>query len=67
MQFCNRAKLPLKHGPNHASFCLFSCFSQHNDNFSAKFDYNYKKHRWSELGIRTHDHRMLDGDESTEL
>ena len=28
----------LKNGPCPASFCLFSSFSQHNDNYSTKFD-----------------------------
>ena len=40
---CNGPILFLN-GPNPASFCLFSTFSQHNDKYNTKFD--YKKHRW---------------------
>ena len=29
----------LKNGPNPASFCLFSSFSQHNDKYITKFDF----------------------------
>ena len=33
-------------GPNTASFCLLLSFYQHNDKYSTKFDYKWKKHRW---------------------
>ena len=51
----------LKNGQFPASFCLFSSFSQHNVNYSTKFD--YKKHRWT----RTRGGMMVGADESTEL
>ena len=34
-----------KYGPNPASFCVFSSFSQYNDKNST-IDFKYKKHRW---------------------
>ena len=53
-----------KYGPNPASFCLFSSFSQYNDKYSTKFDY---KSVDGVLGIRTRDRRMVGANESTEL
>ena len=59
----------LKYGPNLASFCLFSIFSQHN-----QWQIKYKT--WLPirrkiidglLGIRTRDRRMVGTDESTDL
>ena len=50
-----------KNGPIPASFCLFSYFSH----------YNFNNTNWKSidgvLGIRTHGHRMLGADKSTEL
>ena len=45
--------LILKNGPNLASFCLCLSFSQHNDNYSTKFDYkstpNFHSCKWPNI------------------
>ena len=53
-----------KYGPNPASFCLFSSFSQYNDKFSTKFD---SKSLDGVFGIRTRDQSLVGADKSTKL
>ena len=60
----SQTKMFFKYGPNPASFCLISSFSQYNDKHSTKFDY---KSIDGVLGIQTRDCRMVGTDESTEL
>ena len=47
-------------------FDFILSFSQHNDKYSTKFDYKWKK-RGCVLGIRTWDCRVVGADESIEL
>ena len=56
----------LKHLSNLASCCLFSFFSQHNDKYSSKFDYVWKKYKLCAWDSNP-DRRMGGIDESTEL
>ena len=56
--WANPFLLFFKYGPNPASFCLYSSFSQYNDKYSAIFD--------GVLGTRTRDHMMVGKDKYTE-
>ena len=57
----------LKNGPNPASFCLFSFFSQYNDKYSANLTKNEIKAQMVCLGFEPGGGRMVGADGSTEL